>query len=604
MGRDQARAHARTILGDEAFDQAEVAWLAAAREEKLWAADVAPAPGSDRDAPDAGLALAMVTAGEWVLHAEVLAHRPAGPAERARDLAAAVNVAARVVGVYPERVKVPYRDVVEELGREFKDRGVSVEFGETDGMFDAMSSALANMDPSPARGWLTFTHSWRETEASAEELRDFHEAAAAFFAAEPWAMEETDFLLDVPHDSEDAPAPEADAPELRQWAASVMGSLGETFGLMLYSQPLDLANFYASGETSSLFTDRIGFSITVDYDRRSELSRTMQREVAAARWPVAAPHAWPRLFALGLPGRWIRARDVRLATLALRALTAVARGGDPLAQTGVAVTPFDAAEEKDDSRIHWFNDPDEAMPIRAEGPGVEAEPRVGMWDYSLEQHQSCMAAEQERIGRFAGWLREQGVPEEEAGVDLQNANAWTGSVLGAGSPGAVTEFDLRLFLYDIYVRKTDPSPEAVRALPRSMRRIFQWQQEREGVRYPFAGAVLDELEEIAARAREMDEPLEETLRILSYNVYDDLDSRVMLPSSSGWPDMMNIEVAHLRDELQRRWLLWYDELVKDGLTGFRDLEDVLLGRQHEWENTPHPRVGGRTPVEVILEYLE
>jgi hypothetical protein len=136
-----------------------------------------------------------------------------------------------------------------------------------------------------------------------------------------------------------------------------------------------------------------------------------------------------------------------------------------------------------------------------------------------------------------------------------------------------------------------------------MRRIVRWLEEREGVRYPFAAGVLDELERIAARAREMDEPLEDTLRILSYDVYDDLDTRVMLPASRGWPDQMSVEVAQLRDELQRRWLLWYDELVRDGMTDFGELEDVLLARQREWEATPHPRVGGRTPMEVVVEYV-
>jgi hypothetical protein len=140
-----------------------------------------------------------------------------------------------------------------------------------------------------------------------------------------------------------------------------------------------------------------------------------------------------------------------------------------------------------------------------------------------------------------------------------------------------------------------------------MRRVLRWLEEREAVRYPFAAGVLDELERIAARAQEMDEPLEDTLRILSYDVYDDLENRALLPDDDipgvpgGWPDMMSPEVAQLREELQRRWLLWYDELVRGGTTSLVDLEDELLARQRAWETTPHPRVGGRTPAEVVAE---
>jgi hypothetical protein len=63
--------------------------------------------------------------------------------------------------------------------------------------------------------------------------------------------------------------------------------------------------------------------------------------------------------------------------------------------------------------------------------------------------------------------------------------------------------------------------------------------------------------------------------------------------------MMSLEVAQLREELQRRWLLWYDELVRGGITDLVDLEDALLARQRAWETTPHPQVGNRTPAQVV-----
>jgi hypothetical protein len=598
MARDQAREHARSVLGEEAFDQAEAMWTSLAREQKVWTADIAPAPGYLREAPD-GTSLAMVMAGEWVAHTEVLAHRPAGVAERARDLAAAVNAAARALGVLPERVQVPHREVVAELGRLLEGRGIAVALGDSEHLSGAIDTALAHADRTPAQGRLNVALTWRETEATPRELRDFHEAAAAFFTAAPWDSTEDPLLLDLPREHQEDLA-ELGLSDRTGWAASVMGAMGESFGLALYSHPGDLADILTADDPLQAAMEGIGFSLTVDFDRKSELTRTMQREIAASGWPIAGPRAYPRLFGLGLPERWIRPQDVRLATLALRAIAVFARGGDPLVETGVGVTPFDPAEE-DESRLDWFNSPDQAAPIRAEGPGVE-EPAFVVWDTD-EERAEREAAERARIDRFAAWLREQDVPVEEMEADLKNADSWRWWLASVGSAGALTEYDLRLFLYDIYVRKTDPTPEAARALPRGMRRIVRWLEEREGIRYPFAAAVLDELDGIAARGRELDEPLEQTLRILSYDMYDDLESRAMLASSHGWPDLMGMEVAQLRNELQRRWLLWYDELVRDGMTDFGDLEDALLARQREWQTTPHPRVGGRTPFEVVAASL-
>jgi hypothetical protein len=603
--RDDARAHARSIIGEEAFDQAEAEWLALSREAKEWAVDIAPAIGAVHGDAGTGLSLVMVTAGEWVAHAEVLAHRPAGAAERARDMIAAVNAAGRALGVLPERLAVPDEELVEPVARELAGRGITVEHDESEDLYEAMSAALANMDPSPAMGRMVVALTWRETEASPEEVGDFHRAAAEFYAAAPWSSDESagPFLLNIPReDDEMAQAAALGMTARWRWAASVMGGMGTAFGLVLHSQPADLANIYGSSDPLVDFTGSMGYAITVDFDRRKELTRAMQREIASAGWPIAGPEAYPRLFGMSLPGRRIRPGDVRLATQALRAVTVFARGGDPLAETGVGVTPWDP-EADEESRLDWFHVPDEATPICAEGPGAERA-CSHIWDTG-EERSAAMAAEQERLDRFGAWLRDQGVPAEEVETELANADAWRWFVAGIGFAGAVTEFDLRLFLYDIYQRKTAPLPGAVRALPRSMRRIVRWLEEREGIRYPFAAAVLDELERVAARARELGEPLDDTLDLLSHDIYDVLDIRAMICDSDlpgvpgGWPDMMRVEVAQLHEELQRRWLLWYDELVRGGVTEYGELKDELILRQRRWEDTPHPRVGGRTPAEVV-----
>jgi hypothetical protein len=605
MARDEARARARSVLGEVAFDEVEAATLAAARQAVAWEADIAPAPGGIRENPDAGLSLVMVAAGGFVLHGDVVPRRPVGAGERAREIAAAVNAAGRMAGVLPARVRVPDGGLAEALGRQLAGRGITVEAGDSEALFDAMNAALANLDPGPAAGRMTVALTWRETEASARELAEFHEAAVAFYTATPWALEESSFLLDLPREQREEDPPGLDLRERGPWAASLMGALGESFGVALYSRPGDLAGILMADDPLEAALEGTGFSITVDFDRRSELTRPMQREITAAGWPIAGPRAYPRLFGMHLPGRRVLAREVRVATLALRAMAVHARGGDALAEAGVRVEPFQF-EEEEESREDWFRFPDEAQPICPEGPGAEPEAGLRAWDTD-EAELAVQAAEAERCGRLLTWLEGQGRSAIEMEADRQNAEHWT-DFLGRILPArAVTEFDLRLFLYSHYPRKAGATIGATRELPRSMRLIFRFLAEQEGIRYPFAAGVLDELEEIQSRAMEQDERLEDTLKILSYDLYPYLDSRVLIPLHEipgvpgGWPVLMSLEIAQLRRELERRWLLWFDEMVRGGEVDHAVLEDALERRQRAWENTPHPGVGGRTPAEVVAE---
>ena len=271
MAGDQARAHARSVLGEEVFDQAEAEWLAAARQAKEWAVDIAR-PGGIREDPDAALSLVMVTADEWVAHAQVLAHRPSGVAERARDMLAAVEAAGRALGTFPEQLLVPNRELQPVLASALAQRGITVEYGDSEALWNAMDAALANLDPSPARGRMTVALTWRETEATPQELSDFHAAAAEFYTAAPWAAsaEEESFFLDLPlnADQEEIRALLPDAPTRREWAATLMGAGGTSFGVMLHSQPQDLIDLYTSVDPGAAAEQPMGFTLTVDFDHK------------------------------------------------------------------------------------------------------------------------------------------------------------------------------------------------------------------------------------------------------------------------------------------------------------------------------------------------
>jgi hypothetical protein len=179
------------------------------------------------------------------------------------------------------------------------------------------------------------------------------------------------------------------------------------------------------------------------------------------------------------------------------------------------------------------------------------------------------------------------------------------------TPGA-TEYDLREYLYDWLPRKERLPRDVEKALPVSLGVWCAWLAANEGVSYPWAAAVLDEYHAVAqARgAAPADAWWSPAVSAWRSAFWGDVDARVMQPdrdlpgTRAGWPPVMDPDVARLRNELARRWLIWYDEAVRMGVTDLDVLWEVLAGRQRGWENTPNPAVGGRTPRQVVAEFEE
>ncbi len=64
---------------------------------------------------------------------------------------------------------------------------------------------------------------------------------------------------------------------------------------------------------------------------------------------------------------------------------------------------------------------------------------------------------------------------------------------------------------------------------------------------------------------------------------------------------MGFEEATLERELQRRWLLWRDEVIRSGVREPEAVRAALIPRQREWEKTPRPELKGKTPLQAIKE---
>jgi hypothetical protein len=603
MPRDLARDRVKAVVGDEFFDMAEGMVRSAIGEQTVWEAEVV---ALQRPTEEGASSLLVIAAAGFVVHVEGVFRSPATAEERATIIAQAISPAARAAGSLPERLHVRDAEIAAALGPRLRARGMEVHAAEIPELDEALEAFLGQMEEHRSAN-ITTPDTWRETGASLEELAEFHRAAAEFYRVTPWNDGEMQipFLLEFPS-------------EERPWGASVMGDAGMAYGLALYSNPLDLLSLLASEPAVAGVPSMQGYALSVDFDRRDTLTTYMQREITAAGWPVAGPRAYPRLFALNTEETGVTAAHVRQATLALRAMNVLAAGEDPEEETGVAVSVFplpgellddeddeDEDEEWDEEEegLGWFLLPDAAAPICPEGPGADPEAAIGAWD----DHERMKAEEEERHARLEAWLPT--AIQTVRKVDRENARHWTDHLVAMGIPaGAFTEHDLRLFIYDLYVRKSGATKTAIRRMPQLLPWIFRFLQEQEGIRYPFAEAVLEELREVVLRSQAEGRLLENTLDALSDEVYGDLDARAMLHTRSvidgsvGWPDMMNADVADLDRELQRRWLLWYDELVRAGTVDFTELEDALTARQIRWENTPHPAYDGQTPAEVVRAY--
>lgn len=174
---------------------------------------------------------------------------------------------------------------------------------------------------------------------------------------------------------------------------------------------------------------------------------------------------------------------------------------------------------------------------------------------------------------------------------------------------AVHEYDLRLFLADWYPRKVMAAHSAARAVPGSLKRFFEDLESEEGVVCPWARPILDgEREDFAGRVESVPGHFfwDEGVAEWRGQAADRLFARILIPDGGlggreTWGTEMGTTEASLRMQLERRWLLWRDQLIRAGTDRPGELVKALIDRQRAWETRPHPELGGETPLETIIE---
>jgi len=236
----------------------------------------------------------------------------------------------------------------------------------------------------------------------------------------------------------------------------------------------------------------------------------------------------------------------------------------------------------------------------AEGPGAEPEAAI--------EGETAPHPDFEVLRDFKRWLGAHRLSNATVDKHTRNAASFLAYMHGVAEVPlrAIHEFDLRDFLFDWIHRRSGLPATVARAAPASLGKLFRFLGEARGIELPRSAIVLGEKEWFAIRAATCPGgPFwDENTQVWIGELTRDLHARVMLPSEElgeddAWGERMGPVEWRLHRELRRRWLLWRDELVHQGVTVHDALRAELEDRQRAWEAAPNERADGRTPTEAV-----
>lgn len=140
--------------------------------------------------------------------------------------------------------------------------------------------------------------SYLSPEVGADAVASFFRAAAGLFRSKPWKVVPTDHSLF---------SVTIEELELREAAMSVIGQMGQSLGLILFS---GIDDFEAYLDAAAAIERReepaMPPHFALNFDRGAELSAALRKEIAEHRWEVAGPAAYPWL---DLPHAQVRVPD-------------------------------------------------------------------------------------------------------------------------------------------------------------------------------------------------------------------------------------------------------------------------------------------------------
>lgn len=570
-----------------------------------WEADVTPTsvPVSDdlTARPAAVLVVAQVAGQGLVLYTDFLAHPPSDPAGVALILAHAVRDALAKGAAAPSRLLVRHREVATVLSALLHDLDTEVDVVSVFECLEDLAAGLRQQlggfsEPAPA---VSAPHTWAAWGLPESVIARLFQAAAEFHVARPWVVLENEQLLDLV------------MPGGRRWTASVLGNGGQQFGLVLYERAEDVLTMYETPSPSDAFRRMQSVVLSLSFDRRTDLPKPMQREIARAGWRVNGPHAYPMLWALNTIGGGISPEQMEDLVLALGASARFAAVHsaqliDPARRNATIVWNDDVTGVL--VRSEGFEDEGDLWsPVVALSPGLPGGMRADP-DALYREGDANHDVDSPIIEKFTASERASGAPEARVGRDAQNVELFVDAMHSyqGVTLAAVTEFDLRSFLYDWFPRKVRMSRTQADTMRGSLRRFFEYLAGHEGIVYPWARGILRD--KLAFEERWDTFPggfwWDEDVGEWRVELSEDLHARVMLPMDAladvgTWGETMRVEEARLRTMLQRQWLQWRDEVIAAGVMVPAQARAELARRQAEWERRAQPWLEGESVSEVV-----
>lgn len=588
-----------------------------------WEVEFVPLVAYIEDSPEGRPTLLLCMVDGYMIQAELLSKPPAEPERLAILMGDAIRSHCRDAGEWPKRVLVRHSVFVEPLTAILAGDGVRVQRqARLPGLDQAIPQYYAHQGNSPDLFPPIQLQTWAAWGFPKAKVAELFRACAAVYRAAPWESFYDRHGLEVR------------TSRGSRWYLIALGAIRESFAILLFSEKEDWLAL-RSGQMMQLLRHAMaGSIININFDEAEDLLPTMRREIKRARWELAGPKALPSIFGFNLPGAALDARALDDILDILHALPSfMDEAGQKVLECERRRRVLDWQHPPSGLSIHYdpalvrsewisvdddddYDEVDEDEPLTScliEGPASEPMAALDL-DYDMGLRRVNEFA---FLDRFEAHLEGLGRVEATRNRHL-NAAAWFLEFLFSdqGVPlRAISEYDLRNFLFDWYPRKADASLSEAERMPASLLQFFRYLSEHEGLQAPWALRILkEEREDYLGRLEDCPGSFWFSPGVAAWRASGMLelewlglihDGQLVEGQPFGQYEQetgllaMSPEEARVEHLLTRHWQIWHDEAIAEGLVGVGNLIIALEQRRRAWVDAPHPALDGKTPREVV-----
>jgi hypothetical protein len=584
----------------------------AAQLNRAWEVDIAPVPATFANDPSARPAAILVAAPPFVISAEMISRPPAEPVELAALLAVEIHKGISSTGVQPTHVSIRHAALAKPLRDALIGQGIAVQVSDQlPGVEDALRSLLGHVfgGIAPLSMLRAQPETWAGWDMPAERVAKLFTAAANFFRAAPWEIAVDEWPIYVKR------------PRAHEWTTIVMGAAGQQMGLALYedNEDLDRMQDIVDPESPAVLAGIRGLTISLLFNTRAELPKAMRAEIQREGWEIAGAKAYPSLVVLNSPGGGVRKKHVDDLIAALESVPRFVK-----VHRGI----FDGMEQRTPD-VSWV-DPENQVTCRVELDDgafedemfepVGARPALlalagpqgeGATPLAALAEVDAAKSVNRTLARYRAWLRKPETGEAPSAAlvrtyaDYARLFVERCAYSSLKPATAISEYDVREFLYDWYPRVVRDTERGAMEMLASLAVFFAFLASREQVSCPWVWPILSDTETFKARwasfpgGHYLDLSVQEWRQALAV----DLAARLLIPVNGPdggieWGAMLGRVEHMLNREVHRLWIVWRDEALSAGIEP-REALAFILTHQRAWSKTANALCDGTTPARAV-----